>query len=101
MCVSFKIFYHIIVQEGTLRRSNFVQIYRHKALIRSIITMPARPGNLMHIPLPRTDRNFPRRTLQSAMVDRHKIMQERSRENRNYENEDIRNNEQDEAQHRK
>jgi len=63
--------------------------------------MPAPPENLMHMPLPRTDRKLPRHTLQSAMADRHKIMQERSRGNRNYENEDIRNNEQDEAQHRK
>ena len=63
--------------------------------------MPAPPGNLMHTILPRTYSNFPRRTLQSAMADRHKIMQERSKGNRNYENEDICNNEQDEAQHNK
>ena len=35
------------------------------------------------------------------MADRHKIMQERGRGNRNYENENIRNNEQGEAQQRK
>ena len=55
--------------------------------------MPGPPGNLMHKPLPRTDSNFPRRTLQSSMVDRQKIMQERSRGNRNYENEDMPNTE--------
>jgi hypothetical protein len=35
------------------------------------------------------------------MADRHKIMQEGNRGNRNYENENIRNNEQGEPQHKK
>ena len=64
--MSLKIFYGIIVQEGTLRGSSFVSPRLHKALNRSIITTPALPGNLRHTSLPRTVSNFPSRTLQYA-----------------------------------